>query len=461
MIINFDNIGGGGGGGYTLPTASQNTKGGVKVGSGLTMSGETMSIKAGDGLAFSGDTLIASGSTYVLPTASENTLGGVKIGSGITIDANGAISARGGGDYMVVSGLPQSAQEGQLFYVPAHETQRSVNIYTFDCSGWEGDEGFVIPMEALAGKNLYYSSGEFYWDWDNYGGSDWHTIEGWGDYRIDFENHIFEAALDGEYDFSESVHAGVAYSTGTTAVTETVLSATYRYEGSAFNKVLGVIALDEAGAFGVLRGIEANGGDITGYILTYQGKPVKNQGYTDDGDNMYYTFSTLAEVEFTIGTPFIRSSWWKLFSDGRIEYMDPQFESVPNAYSIPLTVTMAIDFSAQTLDTRGFWVRAAYDSQQYGRNNFVVGIYDDGKIVGYTQTIWFRQAWDPNANDWTDINSEADSRIFGCEFYHNGDKIVAEWVVSGEGAPRGSGPLNWVVTQNVHSAQDSSIPSEE
>lgn len=117
MIINFDNIGGGGGGSYTLPTASQSTKGGVKVGSGLTMSGETMSIKAGDGLAFSGDTLIASGSTYVLPTASQDTLGGVKIGSGITIDANGAISAQGGGTFdklNAVSELPASAETGDV-----------------------------------------------------------------------------------------------------------------------------------------------------------------------------------------------------------------------------------------------------------------------------------------------------------------------------------------------------------
>ena len=48
---------------YSLPTASSSTKGGIKVGSGLTMSGEVMSIKAGDGLGFSGDTLVVSGGT--------------------------------------------------------------------------------------------------------------------------------------------------------------------------------------------------------------------------------------------------------------------------------------------------------------------------------------------------------------------------------------------------------------
>ena len=38
-----DVIGSGGGGGYTLPTASSDTKGGVKIGDGLTMTGEVLS----------------------------------------------------------------------------------------------------------------------------------------------------------------------------------------------------------------------------------------------------------------------------------------------------------------------------------------------------------------------------------------------------------------------------------
>ena len=38
--------GGGGGGGYTLPTASADTKGGVKIGNGLTMTGEVLSADA-------------------------------------------------------------------------------------------------------------------------------------------------------------------------------------------------------------------------------------------------------------------------------------------------------------------------------------------------------------------------------------------------------------------------------
>ena len=49
--------------GYTLPTASATIKGGVKVGSGLTIDSEKLSVKIGDGLGFSGDTLVVSGGT--------------------------------------------------------------------------------------------------------------------------------------------------------------------------------------------------------------------------------------------------------------------------------------------------------------------------------------------------------------------------------------------------------------
>lgn len=104
------------GGSYTLPTASAETKGGVKIGSGLTMTGEVLSnnnptpyslptassetlggVKVGSGLSIDDGVLSNSNPTpYSLPTASAETLGGVKIGSGITIDENGAISASGG-----------------------------------------------------------------------------------------------------------------------------------------------------------------------------------------------------------------------------------------------------------------------------------------------------------------------------------------------------------------------------
>lgn len=76
----------GGGTPYTLPTASADTKGGVKIGEGLTMDGETLK-----------NINPTPPTPYTLPTASDETLGGVKVGDGLTIDENGVLSASGGG----------------------------------------------------------------------------------------------------------------------------------------------------------------------------------------------------------------------------------------------------------------------------------------------------------------------------------------------------------------------------
>lgn len=75
-----DAMGGGGGEPYVLPTASAETKGGVKIGSGLTMDGEVLNN--------------SNPTPYSLPTASAETLGGIKVGSGLSID-DGVLSAGG------------------------------------------------------------------------------------------------------------------------------------------------------------------------------------------------------------------------------------------------------------------------------------------------------------------------------------------------------------------------------
>lgn len=49
---------------YTLPKASSSKLGGIKVGSGLTMSGDFLNLEIGEGLGFSGNTLVVSGGSY-------------------------------------------------------------------------------------------------------------------------------------------------------------------------------------------------------------------------------------------------------------------------------------------------------------------------------------------------------------------------------------------------------------
>lgn len=77
--------GGGGGSSYTLPTASETVKGGIKIGTGLSMEGDTLN-----------NTNPTPATPYTLPTASDETLGGIKVGSGLSIDENGVLSTSGG-----------------------------------------------------------------------------------------------------------------------------------------------------------------------------------------------------------------------------------------------------------------------------------------------------------------------------------------------------------------------------
>ena len=64
---------------YTLPAATTTTLGGVKVGSGLSVTGD--------------GTLSADAQEYSLPTASYYTLGGIRIGSNLSMDSYGRVSA--------------------------------------------------------------------------------------------------------------------------------------------------------------------------------------------------------------------------------------------------------------------------------------------------------------------------------------------------------------------------------
>lgn len=90
---------------YTLPLASNNTRGGIKLSSSTqggtpngitTTSGRTYAVQVN-----SNEQAVVNvpwtDTKYTLPTASSSTLGGVKVGSGLSI-SNGVLSATGGGE---------------------------------------------------------------------------------------------------------------------------------------------------------------------------------------------------------------------------------------------------------------------------------------------------------------------------------------------------------------------------
>ena len=80
-------------GAYTLPTAGSDTKGGVKIGSRLTMTGEVLSADVQSDNNFTNtlksklDGIAEGANNYSLPTAAAGTLGGVKVGSGLSISS--------------------------------------------------------------------------------------------------------------------------------------------------------------------------------------------------------------------------------------------------------------------------------------------------------------------------------------------------------------------------------------
>ena len=100
---------------YTVPIATNSTLGGVKIGSGINVSGDgTISngytytlpvatadvlggIKAGTGVSIESDgTLNVTQQQQSIPMASEMTLGGVKVGSGLYIEDDGTLEATAG-----------------------------------------------------------------------------------------------------------------------------------------------------------------------------------------------------------------------------------------------------------------------------------------------------------------------------------------------------------------------------
>lgn len=116
--------------GYSLPTASANTLGGIKVGSRLSIDQNGV--------------LSADEQTYSLPIASANTLGGIKVGNNLSIDQNGVLSATNSGGASDLDDLTDvdisSPTNGQVLKYNS-TTQQWENQN-------EGGGGYVLPTAS-------------------------------------------------------------------------------------------------------------------------------------------------------------------------------------------------------------------------------------------------------------------------------------------------------------------------
>ena len=192
---------------YKLPKASSGMLGGIKVGSGLTMSGDFLNLDIGEGLGFSGNTLVVSGS-----------------------------SGNGGGNYLIVNSLSDISEpyEGLEAYVKERTEHLEYTGYTIDAS--QISEGYVAHIYYDgANETAVYRSGEaFYWEWDN------GTTEVFIDkedfyYKINNEHTVFTVLL-------KNPAAYVTFEEGvTTATTSNTFeifhkAVTYRYNGTEWEE---------------------------------------------------------------------------------------------------------------------------------------------------------------------------------------------------------------------------------
>ena len=337
----------------------------------------------------------------------------------------------GSGGYNIVSSLPSSANNGELFFIPSHNIEVQYNLYTFDCSNWSGGEDYVLPPYSFNGKELYYAGGEFLWEWDN-SENIWKYINDWGWYKVDLENRTFYAAFKEEFTFND-VNSQAQLTTGTTAFTETVANETYRYTGTAFTKEDSIFYFGNDN-FNRLMSLKENGVDLSQLIYIYD----KSVGVFDfyDSANNKFIFK-LSDITYSpIGTPLLEENRWLKVKENGTDVED---------YSRhPLPMNVELNLSPSGLST-GYWVRTVVDDPQWPANPIILRAIDNYKGEIWTQNVWFRPYYNAESSTWESLEpSSGGLKIFGAEFYYRGKKIVAEWLVDGGG---NSNLMNWTETE--------------
>jgi hypothetical protein len=126
---------------YTLPRAATNILGGIKVGNNLTIDNEGV--------------LSADAQNYVLPTASPSTKGGIKIGSGLEIEDD-VLS--------VVPGIASSLQDGttSMFLIDlpeiSHSLLQSTSGVSISTTGITNFTGLIWSDEETAVNQIYVNA---------------------------------------------------------------------------------------------------------------------------------------------------------------------------------------------------------------------------------------------------------------------------------------------------------------
>lgn len=375
---------------------------------------------------------------YSLPTASSNTLGGVKIGSGITIDENGVISAQGGGagGYNVVDSLPAtgSATEGALYYVKAYVESvdyRGISITT------TSSEGFVAHIYDGKGneKPVYISGTNFHWGYQNDG--EYHKkddAEFW--YKTNNANKTINVYLPDDT-WTVTLEEG-ATSAETSPYTVQIShdGTTYRFNGTGYTIDGGNDSIFYFGNdnFSRLMNLKENGADLSQLTYVYNERQYALFDHYESDTNKFI-FRLADSTTEPIGPPLMEYNIILEVTEGG----DNQ-----SSKSSPLPMNVELNLSSSGLST-GLWVRTVVSDPQWGSNPIVLRAMDNYKAEIWTQNVWFRPYYNAESGTWESLTpSSGGLMIFGAEFYYRGKKIVAEWLVNGEGA---STVMNWTETE--------------
>ena len=190
------------------------------------------------------------GGSYTLPTATANRLGGVKVGSGLTVENDGTLNVSGGtgeSNYVIVSDLEdiQDPYEGLIAYVEAHEVEEVYTGLTLTTTETENYVGFLYDGNGEQKAQVYISGDQFHWDWENDG-----EIHSRGDYfyQTDTGNSTFIFYVP-ESDWYVEAHTENT-ETGTTdnyTYTRHIEGIEYRYNGEDWERMnnIRVLYLDE------------------------------------------------------------------------------------------------------------------------------------------------------------------------------------------------------------------------
>jgi hypothetical protein len=129
-------------GSYTLPTASTQTLGGVRV--------------DGSTIVINGSGIISSATAYTLPTATSTVLGGVKVGTGLDI-TNGVLSVTGS----ATASEADSLRVGATYRQAAIDEASQGTAYTIACRDLDGNLNAVF-FQGTATSSLFADLAEKY-----------------------------------------------------------------------------------------------------------------------------------------------------------------------------------------------------------------------------------------------------------------------------------------------------------